>query len=134
MYYLIAAAGFLIGVQPPPAPGANREPIVVHISPHFVGSFLSNRSETFRCPGFKVTVETQRSHKPNLITDSIIAIYVNDAKVSEDEMLRINKQMAELPWTPKVYPECSRSGVRLRLIRDEGQLPGESRLIQLDRR
>jgi hypothetical protein len=73
-------------------------------------------------------------HKPGFITDNILAIYVNDSKLSEEEMVGINKQIAELPWTPKIYPECSRSGVRLRLVRDEGQPAGESRLIQLNRR
>jgi hypothetical protein len=134
MYDLIAAAALLIDVQPPPAQGANREPIAVDISPHFVGSFLAKRTETFRCPGFEVTVETQRLHKPDFITDNILAIYVNDSKLSEEEMLEINKQIAELPWTAKIYPECSRSGVRLRLVCDGGQPAGESRLIQLNRR
>jgi hypothetical protein len=134
MYYLIAAAALLVDVQPPPSSGVNREPIVVHISPHFVGSFLVKRSETFSCPGFKVTVDTQRSYNPDVVTDNITAIYVNELKISQREILRINKEIAELPWAPRIYPECSRSGVRLRLFRDDGQPSAESRLIQLNRR
>jgi hypothetical protein len=108
-----------------------QDPMTVRISPHYRGSFLVNSKQTFACPGFRIVVETEHGLREGRHYGRFLAVSVNGQNVRAVTLEHLNDRMSRFAWTPQLYPECSRSGVRLKLQREEPGRPLDDEVVDL---